>query len=121
MAGQPPIKQPRRTIKMIVYNADYPPVLTFDATFVNPMRPYRFADLANTLPPGIFLHPLVNLQNKIFEIGMPNDNGEEQEDDQMEKIEKMKEIEKMQNKMKKDQKKTASGAGTPAGGAGDKK
>lgn len=101
-------------MKIITYNPDYPPILTYSVTNVSPFRPYKFSDLANTLPPGIFLHPLVNLDKKIFDIAMPDDKDEDEDD--MAKIEKMKELDKLQNKQKKDEKK-----GAPPAAGGEKK
>ena len=120
-AGQAILSHATFRVKIITYNLDYPPVLTYSVTNINPMRPYKFADLANTLPPGIYLHPLVNLDRKIFEIAMPEDRDDDEDD--MAKIEKMKELDKLQNKLKKDEKKGAAGAaGAPAAGdAKDKK
>ena len=39
-----------------------------DVSFVNPDRPYRVGDLANTFPPGIILNPKVDPNKEIFAV-----------------------------------------------------
>ena len=120
-SGQAPEILMKAEIKIITYNADYPPILQYDCSAMDPLRPYRFADLANTLPPGIFLDPRINLMRRVMGLEKPNDEGliDDDEEDEATKIEKLKELDKMESRKKKEEKKPA--AGTAASGSGDKK
>lgn len=62
-------------IEIISYNHEYPTRFNVDVSYVNPDRPYRIGDLANTFPPGIILGPKVDPNKEIFFLETPETGG----------------------------------------------
>lgn len=58
--------QKHSKVSLVTYNQDYPTLVSIDVTYVTPERPYRFADLANTFPPGLELSPKHKPMDKIL-------------------------------------------------------
>lgn len=51
------IVQKHDEVRLLTYNEDFPTSFAIDITYLTHERPYRFADLANTFPPGLELSP----------------------------------------------------------------
>jgi len=62
-------------VDIICYNQEYPTRFNVDVSYVNPDRPYRIGDLANTFPPGIILNPKVDPNKNIFDLETPETGG----------------------------------------------
>lgn len=62
-------------VDIICYNNEYPTRFNVDISYVNPDRPYRIGDLANTFPPGVILSPKVDPNKEIFFLETPETGG----------------------------------------------
>jgi hypothetical protein len=62
-------------VDIISYNNEYPTRFNVDVSYVNPDRPYRIGDLANTFPPGIILSPKVDPNKEVFFLETPETGG----------------------------------------------
>jgi hypothetical protein len=98
-------------VDIISYNHEYPTRFNVDISYVNPDRPYRIGDLANTFPPGIILNPKVDPNKEIFVLETPETGGGSNSAEQI--------LENINYGKAKTDKQAAGGATPAAGGKGE--